>query len=880
MRRLNTLPWVLLAVVVGGAWIVMHPGNVSASPAAPGVVETVFQPDGTPIRVTIWGDEFFHGLETLDGYTVLQDPADHYWTYAVLDASGGLKPSAERVGRDAPTAPPHLRPTDAAIDEARRAMGAPTLGEPYLQAPPPWAGTNTSVLMLMVQFSDESFSYAPAALAGVMFGSAATGPGNLADYYDEVSGGMLGLNGTVAGPVTVSHTKAYYDTAYDGARALVREAVGLADPTVDFAPYDNDNNGTVDDLILVYAGGGVSDGCYPETTQAELWPHSWSLSPAASTSDGVSVAPYILNSGLTFELDDEVCDEIQTIGLIVHEFGHALGLPDLYDTGSTSVSTGGVGNWSAMASRYLGTVNNSDTPALYDAWSRSFEGWVTPTEHMGVGTGVSLVQTETSPSAIRLLANPGGVQVGGSGEYFLLENRQKVGFDSQLPGCGILIWHVDETQTTNRLEGHRLVQLVQADGLGSMDLILPNAGANRGDAGDPYPGSTVKRLFDDTTTPSAHLNGGAASGVSVGVPGGCGATMTLNLTGAPVTNDFSISASPASRTVAPGSSATYTVSTAVTSGSAVTVALSVTAGLPAGATASFNPASVTAGGSSTLTVSTTAATPTGTSTLTIQGAAPSATHSTTVQLAVGVSICPPDDAFEPNDTRGLAAPLASGQAIAGIACNDDYFAISAVAGATLTADLAFTNANGDLDMALYNPAGTQVGISQGVGNTEQIVYLVAQSGTHYVHVYGYDGAQNTYSLTVSLPSATSAATYHSLTPDRILDTRVGTGLTGTFATTVPRSLAVTGHGGVPADAIAVTGNLTVTNQTAFGHVSLTTVSTPSPTTSTLNFPVGDNRANGVTAPLGAGGVLWITYVGATGGATTDLVFDVTGYFAP
>jgi len=107
----------------------------------------------------------------------------------------------------------------------------------------------------------------------------------------------------------------------------------------------------------------------------------------------------------------------------------------------------------------------------------------------------------------------------------------------------------------------------------------------------------------------------------------------------------------------------------------------------------------------------------------------------------------------------VAAPLTSGEAIAGIACNDDYFAISAVAGATLTADLAFTAANGDLDMRLYDPAGTQVGISDGVGDTEQIVYPVAQSGTHYVHVYGYDGAQNTYSLTVSLTGSTAPVSY-------------------------------------------------------------------------------------------------------------------------
>jgi hypothetical protein len=133
-------------------------------------------------------------------------------------------------------------------------------------------------------------------------------------------------------------------------------------------------------------------------------------------------------------------------------------------------------------------------------------------------------------------------------------------------------------------------------------------------------------------------------------------------------------------------------------------------------------------------------------------------------------------------------------------------------------------------------------------------------------------------INVQLPL--TGATYYSLTPARMLDTRDGTGLTGKFTSATPRSLAVSGHNGVPATAIAVTGNLTVTGQSSPGFAALTTVSTPAPTTSTLNFPLGDNRANGVTAPLGPGGVLWMTYMGQVGGATTDLIFDVTGYFLP
>ena len=123
-------------------------------------------------------------------------------------------------------------------------------------------------------------------------------------------------------------------------------------------------------------------------------------------------------------------------------------------------------------------------------------------------------------------------------------------------------------------------------------------------------------------------------------------------------------------------------------------------------------------------------------------------------------------------------------------------------------------------------------------------------------------------------------TYHALTPARILDTRNGIGLAGgALVSHVAQTFAVTGQGGVPAGATAVTGNLTVTGQTSLGYLSIGPNATNNPTSSTLNFPVGDDRANGVTVALGAGGTLSLTYV-ATAGATAHAIFDVSGYFTP
>ena len=125
----------------------------------------------------------------------------------------------------------------------------------------------------------------------------------------------------------------------------------------------------------------------------------------------------------------------------------------------------------------------------------------------------------------------------------------------------------------------------------------------------------------------------------------------------------------------------------------------------------------------------------------------------------------------------------------------------------------------------------------------------------------------------------TGATYHTIGASRILDTRVATGLSHPFVSAVPREFAVAGAGGVDAAAIAVTGNLTVTGQTHAGYVSLTSSSESAPTTSTINVPLGDTRANGVTVGLAGDGGLWATYVGG-GTAHTNLIFDVTGYFTP
>jgi PKD repeat protein len=124
---------------------------------------------------------------------------------------------------------------------------------------------------------------------------------------------------------------------------------------------------------------------------------------------------------------------------------------------------------------------------------------------------------------------------------------------------------------------------------------------------------------------------------------------------------------------------------------------------------------------------------------------------------------------------------------------------------------------------------------------------------------------------------TSDATYHGVAPNRVLNTRSGTGLSGKFTNHTVRTFTVTG-GSVPSDAVAITGNLTVADQSQRGFVFVGPTASSNPASSTINFPVGDTRANNITVPLGASGTLQAVYVSPVSSASTNLILDVTGYF--
>jgi len=380
------------------------------------------------------------------------------------------------------------------------------------------ASTSKNILCILVKFPDKANITDAAFFDTLAYSS--TGP-SVRHYYNEVSFDQLDIV-TVEMPsdlgwVTVSNNYSYYVGSDYGTGAypnncqkLVEEAVDLVDPVVNFADYDNDSDGYVDGLMVVHAGRGAE----LSHSSGDIWSHKWAISPRYR--DGKYVFTYSMMPEYWYSASD------MTIGVFCHELGHVFGLPDLYDT---DYSSNGIGKWSIMAAGswngYLG-----DSPAHFDAWCRLQLGFTAYTNITTTSYGTDIPSVENSGTIFRLWTNGTA-----SDEHFLVENRQKTGYDSALPGNGLLIWHVDDNVNGNDNEwypghttyGHYGVALVQADGNWSLEKAL-----SHGDAGDPYPGSSNNTEFTPLTTPNSDSYSGANTLVAVSDISASGDTMTAD----------------------------------------------------------------------------------------------------------------------------------------------------------------------------------------------------------------------------------------------------------------------------------------------------------------------------------------------------------------
>ncbi len=360
--------------------------------------------------------------------------------------------------------------------------------------------------------------------------------GTIEDFYREISGGRLQLVGETFEWRRVGMTRAQVTGGVSGlggpsrvGEFILRLLSAWDDGTVDWGRYDNDgpdgipnsgdDDGFVDVLTVLHADYGGE--CGGDGGDFRVWSHRWSLrasvgqtyvtrTPAAN-GGSIRVSDYTIQPALS-------CGggSINSIGVLAHELGHGLGLPDLYavDDG-VSADHQGIGNWGLMGTGSWGCANsNPARPCHMSAWSKERLGWL---DIVDVGPEADL-GTVTLPPVVttgRVLRVP----IPGTDEYYLIENRQRLGFDAELQAPGVLFWHVDEGIVAEKRFRNRInsdpnamgVRLIEADGRAD----LRSRFGNRSDDGDPFPGVRRRTAFHAGTEPSARDNSGRASKLTV-----------------------------------------------------------------------------------------------------------------------------------------------------------------------------------------------------------------------------------------------------------------------------------------------------------------------------------------------------------------------------
>ena len=361
------------------------------------------------------------------------------------------------------------------------------------------------VIVVLVDFSDKPMTKKPKHFEELFFSQGVLRTKSVREYFAEVTHGLIDIQGEVVGPFrlpktirTYAHGESGIGRSRPNAQTMARDAAEAADGVVNFTPYDNDNNGYVDAFIIIHAGrGGEVTG-----SGDDIWSHKWTLEGGAKPVDNTRIYAYL------------TVPEDCKIGVCAHELGHLLfGFPDLYDTDGSSE---GIGNWCLMAGGSWGGAGA--TPSHPSAWCKANQGWVKVDNRKSDGV-VDIADVKTSNTVYRLWKD--GVD---SMEYFLVENRQQTGFDASLPGSGMLVWHIDETQSGNTDERHYKVALMQADGKRNLERS-----DNRGDAGDTYPGSSRNHVFDAASNPNSKSYGDADFGVAITDISASGPTMTAKL---------------------------------------------------------------------------------------------------------------------------------------------------------------------------------------------------------------------------------------------------------------------------------------------------------------------------------------------------------------
>ena len=436
-----------------------------AVPAKP-VPFTHTQSDGTTVSLVMRGGEFCHSLMTLDGLMVAMDAhGDYCYTAAGALSNVIAHDNGQRdINETAFIAAYHNVMT---LESSSRRM--PKRTEENTNPQVPTMGS-PRIPVILVYYTDVAFiDENPVATFENQFNEM---DHSCLHYFESQSRGQFSPQFDILGPVPMTHERAFYGgnirvfgTECDKQLGtMILEACTGIDDQVDFTNYDNDGDGLVDVVVVLYAGVGEAQAW--QQVPESVWPCQWDMEESydwgCSASgpfslDGVTINKYAVFNEL--EGSSNYSTSIDGIGTFCHEFSHCLGLPDFYPTNGGNAF--GMSNWSLMDNGCY--LDNGHTPSGYTSYERHFMGWmnlIDPVED----SQYSLAPLNTDEgTAVKVVndANPN--------EYYLLEYRTKTDWDSYLPSEGILIIHVDYSQaawdanTPNNVSSHQRMTIIPAD---------------------------------------------------------------------------------------------------------------------------------------------------------------------------------------------------------------------------------------------------------------------------------------------------------------------------------------------------------------------------------------------------------------------------------
>ena len=477
-----------------------------AMPAKPGW-HTMSQSDGTTLKVQAVGNAFNNAIVTTDGLTVARGAdGDFYYTSSLTGmtamraheatertASEKAFVNAQRGHLTMPAQQPYKLPS--ARQGRLNAVGS------NAAADVPAMG-DRRIPIILVEFQDKKFNNTKEKIIDAML----TGNESVGRYFRDQSNGLYRPEFDVHGIYCLSQDREYYGghsgtTKDKGIGWMVTEACQMAaDDGVSFEPYDTNDDYYCDVVIVIYAGVGEAQASmyHPEA----IWPCNWTLEAAQYYSRGGNGAfspnsgdPYVNHFAVFNELhgSNDNGKTIDGIGTFAHEFGHCLGLPDMYDTGNND--NYGMGNWDIMC---LGCYNNDGyTPVGYSAYEKVFMGWtqyITPQPNTQYTLPVWNQGSAVTDKAVCIRSDVN------KNEYFILENRQRVGWDRYLPGQGIMVTHITYSAShwTNNKPNNEKTQLI---------TLLPadNKLSKYSESGDLWPQGSNHSVTDETL-PATILN--------------------------------------------------------------------------------------------------------------------------------------------------------------------------------------------------------------------------------------------------------------------------------------------------------------------------------------------------------------------------------------